>query len=52
MNFPLLLHPAAWGALGAAGFGVLFNAAFRSLPWCACSGTLMLALRTLVLQRG
>ncbi len=42
----LILHQTACGALAAAGFGVLFNLGFRSLPWCAISGALALAVRT------
>jgi uncharacterized membrane protein YjjB (DUF3815 family) len=38
------------GALAAVGFGVLFNIGFRSLPWCAMSGALALATRTLCLD--
>jgi uncharacterized membrane protein YjjP (DUF1212 family) len=41
-----LLHQTVCGALAAAGFGVLFNIGFRSLPWCALSGALALAMRT------
>jgi len=42
----LLLHQTVCGAIAAAGFGVLFNISFRSLPWCAVSGGLALAVRT------
>ncbi len=42
----LVLHQTVCGALAAAGFGVLFNIGFRSLPWCAVSGALALAVRT------
>lgn len=38
------------GAIAAAGFGVLFNIGFRSLPWCAASGALALAMRTYCLD--
>ena len=41
-----LLHQTFCGAIAAAGFGVLFNISFRSLPWCAISGGLALAMRT------
>ena len=44
---PHLLHQALFGALAAAGFGVLFNFGFRALPWCAAAGALALAVRTL-----
>ena len=47
-----LLHHAVCGGLAAAGFGVLFNIGFRALPWCAASGALALAVRTLALGRG
>ena len=42
----LVLHQTICGAIAAAGFGVLFNIGFRSLPWCAASGALALAVRT------
>lgn len=44
---PHLLHQALFGALAAAGFGVLFNFGFRALPWCAAAGALALAVRTI-----
>ncbi|PKR90291.1 hypothetical protein CXZ10_02585 [Pleomorphomonas diazotrophica] len=43
---PHLLHQALFGALAAAGFGVLFNFGFKALPWCAAAGALALAVRT------
>ena len=46
MTLPFLLHQTICGAIAAAGFGVLFNIGFRSLPWCAASGALALAVRT------
>jgi uncharacterized membrane protein YjjB (DUF3815 family) len=46
MTFAFLLHQTICGALAAVGFGVLFNIGFRSLPWCAASGALALAVRT------
>jgi uncharacterized membrane protein YjjB (DUF3815 family) len=52
MDFPLLLHHTVCGGLAAAGFGVLFNVGFRGLSWCAVSGALMLAVRTVFLGRG
>ncbi len=52
MNVAELIHHTICGALAAAGFGVLFNVGFRSLPWCAASGALALAVRTLVLGYG
>lgn len=39
-------HQALFGALAAAGFGVLFNFGLRALPWCAAAGALALAVRT------
>ena len=49
MTFDLLqlLHQALFGALAAGGFGILFNFGWRELPWCAASGALALATRTL-----
>lgn len=42
-----LLHQALFGGLAASGFGILFNFGWRDLPWCATSGALALAVRTL-----
>ncbi|CAH2601189.1 ThrE_2 domain-containing protein [Rhodovastum atsumiense] len=47
-----VLHQAAFGAIAAAGFGVLFNFRPVSLAWCAASGAAALAVRTLGLQVG
>ena len=52
MNLPFLLHQTVCGGLAAAGFGVLFNIGFRSLPWCAASGAVALAVRTFCLGLG
>ena len=52
MDFPLLLHHTVCGGLAAAGFGVLFNVGYRGLSWCAASGALMLAVRTVALRLG
>lgn len=52
MNLPFLLHQTVCGAIAAAGFGVLFNIGFRSLPWCAASGAVALAVRTYGLSLG
>lgn len=52
MNSAALLHNAMCGALAAAGFGVLFNVAFRALTWCAASGAFALAVRTIALALG
>jgi uncharacterized membrane protein YjjB (DUF3815 family) len=50
MDLPHLLHQAFFGAVAAAGFGVLFNFGLRSLSWCAAAGALALAVRTLGLD--
>ena len=47
-----LLHQTAMGAIAAAGFGVLFNVAYRLLPWCAASGAVALATQTACLGLG
>lgn len=47
LTLQLLLHQMACGAIAAAGFGVLFNVRFSMLPWCAASGALTLAVRTI-----
>ena len=39
-------HQALFGAVAAAGFGVLFNFGARALAWCAAAGALALAVRT------
>ena len=52
MDFSHLLQDTVCGGLAAAGFGVLFNVGFRGLPWCAASGALALALRTVALGEG
>lgn len=44
---PHVLHQAFFGALAAAGFGVLFNFGPRNLVWCAAMGALALAVRTI-----
>lgn len=49
---PHLGHQAAFGAVAAAGFGVLFNFGGRSLVWCALAGALALAVRTLCQHGG
>jgi len=43
-------HQIICGALAAVGFGVLFNISFRSLPWCALTGGLALAVRSCCLS--
>lgn len=52
MDLFLLLHHTLCGGLAAAGFGVLFNVGFRTLAWCAASGALALAVRTVALEQG
>jgi uncharacterized membrane protein YjjB (DUF3815 family) len=52
MDFSHLLQDTVCGGLAAAGFGVLFNVGYRGLPWCAASGALALALRTVALGEG
>ena len=47
MDMLHLLHQAAFGAVAAAGFGVLFNFGLRSLFWCAGAGALALSVSTL-----
>ena len=47
MNAAFILHQTFFGAMAAAGFGVLFNVAPRLLAWCAASGALALAMRTI-----
>jgi uncharacterized membrane protein YjjB (DUF3815 family) len=47
-----LLHQTLFGALAASGFGILFNFGWRELSWCAASGALALATRTLGLDAG
>lgn len=44
---PHLAHQAFFGAVAAAGFGVLFNFGGRTLLWCALAGALALGVRTL-----
>ncbi|GAA0529024.1 uncharacterized membrane protein YjjB (DUF3815 family) [Rhizomicrobium palustre] len=42
-----LAHQMFFGAIAAAGFGVLFNFGLRNLVWCAGTGALALGVRTL-----
>ncbi|MFC0242778.1 threonine/serine exporter family protein [Rhodopseudomonas telluris] len=49
---PYLAHQAAFGAVAAAGFGVLFNFGGRPLVWCAIAGALALAIRTVSQKSG
>ena len=46
MDVSFIAHQAIYGAIAAAGFGVLFNFGFRDLGWCAASGATTLAVRT------
>jgi uncharacterized membrane protein YjjB (DUF3815 family) len=52
MDWIKLIHQTICGAIAAMGFGVLFNISFRLLPWCAVSGGLALAVRTVCLNAG
>jgi len=52
MDAGTFLHQTLFGGVAAAGFAVLFNTAPRALPWCAASGALALAVRTLALGAG
>jgi len=45
-------HQALFGSLAASGFGILFNFGWREVPWCAASGALALATRTLGQEAG
>jgi uncharacterized membrane protein YjjB (DUF3815 family) len=45
-QLPRLAHQAAFGAVAAVGFGVLFNFGWRRLVWCAAAGALALGVRT------
>ncbi|TCT40352.1 threonine/serine exporter family protein [Martelella mediterranea] len=49
---PNILHHAFFGAVAAAGFGVLFNFGYRNLGWAALAGALALAVRTYCMLRG
>jgi uncharacterized membrane protein YjjB (DUF3815 family) len=49
---PYLGHQALFGAIAAAGFGVLFNFGGRALIWCAVAGAVALAVRTLGQKNG
>jgi uncharacterized membrane protein YjjB (DUF3815 family) len=52
VNLFFILQQTVCGAIAAAGFGVLFNIGFRSLRWCAATGALALAVRTVCLGWG
>jgi uncharacterized membrane protein YjjB (DUF3815 family) len=42
-----LLNQTLFGAVAASGFGMLFNLGWRDVLWCAASGAIALATRTL-----
>jgi uncharacterized membrane protein YjjB (DUF3815 family) len=52
MNIGFLIQQIIYGAIAAAGFAVLFNVGFRFLGWCAASGAIALAVRTLCMFLG
>ena len=52
MDLNFLMHQTFFGAIAAAGFGVLFNTGFRQLGWCAASGAVALAVRTTCQELG
>jgi uncharacterized membrane protein YjjB (DUF3815 family) len=52
VDIHIVLHQIACGAIAAGGFGVLFNIGLRSLPWCAATGALALAVRTICMESG
>lgn len=52
MHVASFVQDVVCGGLAAAGFGVLFNIAFKNLPWCFASGAFALAVRTIALGRG
>lgn len=49
---PNIAHHAFFGAVAAAGFGVLFNFGYRNLGWAALAGALALAVRTYCMLHG
>lgn len=52
MDWFFIAQQSVWGAIAAAGFGVLFNISFRSLPWSAGAGAVALGVRTACLEAG
>lgn len=52
MDWIKIIHQTLCGGIAAVGFAVLFNIGFRLLPWCAASGALALAMRTVCLNSG
>ena len=52
MTIIFLIHQTICGSIAAMGFGVLFNINVRSLPWCAASGAIALAVRTVCMNLG
>jgi uncharacterized membrane protein YjjB (DUF3815 family) len=51
-GLPYGLHQAFFGAIAAAGFGVMFNMGPGALLWCGAAGALALAVRTTGLGLG
>lgn len=51
-SVPNVFHHAFFGAVAAAGFGVLFNFGYRNLFWAALAGALALAVRTICMLNG
>lgn len=47
-----LLHNTLFGAIAAAGFGILFNFRWRAVIWAALGGAIALSVRTLGLDQG
>lgn len=47
-----LFHHMVCGGIAAAGFGVLFNIGFLTLPWCFAAGALALMVRTVGVDAG
>ncbi|WP_210245170.1 threonine/serine exporter family protein [Martelella alba] len=50
--FHSVLHQTFFGAVAAAGFGVLFNFGWRNLGWSAIAGGLALAVKTFCMHHG
>ncbi|WP_316859594.1 threonine/serine exporter family protein [uncultured Cohaesibacter sp.] len=42
-----IIHHTIFGAIAAAGFGILFNFSWRTVVWAAVGGAIALAIRTL-----
>lgn len=52
LHHPGLWHQALFGAIAAAGFGILFNFGWLPLIWAGFAGALALSVRTLGLDIG